>query len=78
MGYDRDGNSATNIIGSSGFEHVFLGESKNGKISGFHNWIYWGYEEQAGNLNYFGKLDQIDFGQVSEISVGKGFFVILI
>lgn len=39
---------------SSGFEHVFLGETKGAKTSGFHNWIRFYTEEMAGNMDYDG------------------------
>jgi len=41
---------------SSGFEHVFVGEIKNGEVSGFHNWIMLYLEEMKGNLNYKGYI----------------------
>lgn len=39
---------------SSAFEHVFLGETRDGEIKGFHNWLYFYYEEKARRLNYHG------------------------
>lgn len=40
---------------SSGFEHVFVGETKSGKeIVGFHNWIQFYLQEKSGNLDYKG------------------------
>ena len=34
---------------SCGFEHVFVGESDNGEISGFHNWVnFWLEEKKVG------------------------------
>lgn len=58
--YSREGS----ILGSSGFEHVFLGELKNG-VSGFHNWAFFGREEESEILNYRGWLKILDLGSVS-------------
>ncbi|XP_015673136.2 LOW QUALITY PROTEIN: poly(U)-specific endoribonuclease, partial [Protobothrops mucrosquamatus] len=38
---------------SSGFEHVFVGEIKQGKVSGFHNWIRFYLLEKQGVVDYF-------------------------
>jgi len=39
---------------SSGFEHVFLGEIKDGAVTGMHNWVHIYLEEKKKNFNYLG------------------------
>ncbi|RLN64199.1 hypothetical protein BBJ29_000365 [Phytophthora kernoviae] len=41
---------------SSGFEHVFVGEEKNGKIGGCHNWLQVYNEERNGRIDYRGYI----------------------
>lgn len=54
-------------LSSSGFEHVFVGEVKNSKVSGFHNWLSFLKEEGEGDLDYKGYLKKLDFGNKGEI-----------
>lgn len=42
---------------SSGFEHVFVGETRGGtEVIGFHNWIQFYLQEKAGNVDYQGYI----------------------
>lgn len=41
---------------SSGFEHVFVGEARDGKVIGLHNWIQFSNEERKGTLDYKGYI----------------------
>ena len=50
------------IKGSCAFEHVFLGEVKNGKVNGFHNWLFFLIEEMKGDVNYYGFSKGFGFG----------------
>ncbi|CAH1775631.1 unnamed protein product [Owenia fusiformis] len=43
---------------SSGFEHVFVGEIRNGGITGFHSWVQYYQEEQAGETELFGEIER--------------------
>lgn len=59
-------------LSSSGFEHVFVGEVKNSKVSGFHNWLHLLKEEGEGDLDYKGYLKKLDFGnKVKENFIGS-------
>jgi poly(U)-specific endoribonuclease len=59
--YSRGGGK----IGSSAFEHVFLGELKRGEISGMHNWIFFGTEEAQKKADYLGYIRKLELGGVS-------------
>merc|ERR1711909_230038 len=69
--YDRA--PTRTILGSSGFEHVFIGEIKNGAVGGFHNWFHWYYLEMRGELNYLGYWETAEFGENMEDGGGISF-----
>lgn len=48
--YSR-GNGA---LGSNGFEHVFMAETRDGSIMGAHQWIWFDDQNRRGILNYRG------------------------
>jgi poly(U)-specific endoribonuclease len=48
MPYTRSGGP----LGSTGFEHTFVGELHNNAVSGFHNWVQTYYEEKLGTFRY--------------------------
>ncbi|GAB6024085.1 hypothetical protein CHUAL_008799 [Chamberlinius hualienensis] len=51
------------VLGSSGGEHVLLGEIQNGKyINGLHNWVRFCTQEEQGHINYLGYVDYYDLG----------------
>ena len=54
--FDRYPRSHEGRKDSSGFEHVFVGEIKDGQVSGFHNWIRFYLEEKRGAVDYRGYI----------------------
>ena len=67
--YDR---AKKTILGSSGFEHVFIGECCKGgevimttmmmkmtQVGGFHNWYHFYMLEAAGMIDYRGYMKHV-------------------
>lgn len=56
-------------IGSTGFEHVFMAETREAdsrtEVLGLHNWVYFNAEEAKGNVDYLGYINKVDLGNVS-------------
>ena len=47
----------TRVCDSSGFEHVFVGETRGDKeVIGFHNWIQFYMQEKADHVDYQGYI----------------------
>jgi len=55
-------------LGSSGFEHSFIGEIDGGDVGGFHSWVSYVREESLGNANYKGWIEYVDFGDGVRLS----------
>jgi len=69
--YPRSG--ASTIKDTSAFEHVFVGEyQSSSKVNGFHNWVSFYEEEQAGSLNYYGYVTLVPLDANREM-VGAAF-----
>ncbi|CAJ0610026.1 unnamed protein product [Cylicocyclus nassatus] len=47
-------------IGSSGFEHVFIGEFKDGTIDGQHSWVSYYNFQKADTINYHGYYTYVE------------------
>ncbi|KMQ83445.1 placental protein 11 [Lasius niger] len=58
-------------IGSTGFEHVFMAETKqvdsDVQILGLHNWIYFNAEEIKRRADYLGYIKKTDLGNKGSI-----------
>lgn len=54
------------VAGSSGFEHVFVGEIRDGKVVGFHNWIQIYLQERLGNVDYRGSIGSANVAPLNE------------
>lgn len=59
-------------IGSTGFEHIFMAETKQVdsgiEVLGLHNWIFFNAEEIKNHIDYLGYIKKIDLGN-------KGFII---
>ncbi|XP_054772554.2 uridylate-specific endoribonuclease-like isoform X1 [Lytechinus pictus] len=57
---------------SSGFEHVFMGETKSSSVSGFHNWLRFYFQEKEDQLDYYGYVRENFPDQMGLNFVWKG------
>jgi poly(U)-specific endoribonuclease len=66
---------ARGMADTSGFEHIFVGEAKNGEISGLHNWLkFYSLERNASeNFDYQGFLVKRGVGQQQQVKIKKMF-----
>lgn len=48
----EDYSRARGAADTSGFEHVFIGESKNGEVAGMHNWVRFYTQERNRSANF--------------------------
>lgn len=64
-------------IGSTGFEHVFMAETRQAdsstEVLGLHNWIYFNAEETKRHVDYLGYINKVDLGDVSDFSVNRAY-----
>jgi poly(U)-specific endoribonuclease len=68
--YSRSGHHGARD--SSGFEHVFVGEVKEGEVSGFHNWLAFYKEERRGTVDYKGYIPARRRAKAKQRSNGRG------
>ena len=65
--YSRSDGAA---LDSSGFEHVFVGETREGSnVLGFHSWVYTYFEEKEGNFVYETLLDTCEVSNLFEVQL---------
>jgi len=64
---------SSGVTGSSGFEHVFVGETKDtDELSGLHNWVALYQLEQSGEANYKGYLRTDVQNSIYELKIQFG------
>ena len=64
---------------SSGFEHVFVGETRGAdEVIGFHNWIQFYLQEKAGHVDYQGYILGTKVRTILRILARKGLCVFFV
>lgn len=53
---------------TSGFERVFTSERYGVDLLGVQDWLYFGYQESKGRIDYMGYIDILKLGDVSFVT----------